>query len=70
MKYNWNNLGFDAFFKITLLIFIAYFLILLTNISFQLSSKSEIGRYQFHMDKTYLLDTKTGVVKKYKISNN
>jgi len=66
MKYNVSNLSFDTLFKIVLLIFIAYFLVLLTIISNQLRNKSEIGRYQFHIDRPYILDTKTGEVKKYK----
>jgi len=66
MKFNLNNLSFAKFFKIALLIFIAYFLLLLTLISNQLRSKSEIGRYQLHIDKPFIIDTKTGEVKKYK----
>lgn len=65
MKYGLSKISFDVIFKFTLLIFIAYFLILLTNISKRLATDSEVGRYQFHPDNPFILDTKTGVVKRY-----
>lgn len=65
MKYTLSNISFDTAFKIVLLVFIAYFLFLLTKIAMQLKDNSDVGRYQFHTDNPYLLDTKTGVIKRY-----
>lgn len=65
MKYNLSRISFDAIFKVILLVFIAYFLFLLNNIAEQLKDNSDIGRYQFHTDNPFILDTKTGVVKRY-----
>lgn len=65
MKYTLSKISFDTLFKVILLVFIAYFLILLTKISMQLKDNSDVGRYQFHTDNPYLLDTKTGVIKRY-----
>jgi hypothetical protein len=60
-----NKISFDILFKITLLVFIAYFLFILTNITIQLKDNADIGRYQFHTEERYILDTKTGSIKKY-----
>lgn len=65
MKYTLSKINFDTLFKVILLVFITYFLFLLTKISMQLKDNSDVGRYQFHTDKPYLLDTKTGVIKRY-----
>lgn len=65
MKYNLSKISFDAIFKFILLVFIAYFLFLLTNIAKQLKDNSDIGRYQLDPDSPFMLDTKTGVVKRY-----
>lgn len=65
MKYTLSKISFDTLFKVILLVFIAYFLFLLTKISMQLKDNSDVGRYQFHTDNPYLLDTKTGVIKRY-----
>ena len=67
MKMNLSTISFDILFKITLLVFIAYFLFILTNITKQLKENADIGRYQFHTEQRYILDTKTGTVKKYSI---
>ena len=66
MKYNLTKINFDIFFKFMLLIFIAYFLYLLTLIAIQLKNNAEIGRYQFNQDTYYLIDTKTKKKKKVK----
>lgn len=47
MKYNLNKISFHSFFKFMLLIFIGYFLYLLTVITMQVKNNSEIGRYRF-----------------------
>jgi len=65
MKYSFSKISFDKFFKIVILVFIEYFLLLLTTISIQLKENSDVGRYQFHNDNPYILDTKTGVIKRY-----
>ncbi len=68
MKYSLAKISLDRLFKILLLIFIAYFLILLTSIAIQINKNSEVGRYQFHNDNRYILDTKSGEVRRYKDS--
>lgn len=65
MKYSLSKISFNTLFKVILLVFIAYFLFLLTSIAMQLKGSSDVGRYQFHNDNPYLLDTKTGVIKRY-----
>jgi len=50
-------------FKTALLLFIGYFLFLLTNIAAIMRNNSEVGRYQFDKDGVYVLDTKTGKTK-------
>lgn len=65
MKNTFSKISFDTLFKVILLVFIGYFLFLLTKISMQLKDNSDVGRYQFHTDNPYLLDTKTGVIKRY-----
>ncbi len=54
---------FDIVFKIVLLIFIGYFLFLLTNIATTLQNSSDVGRYQFDKDGQNVIDTKTGKTK-------
>jgi len=54
---------FDMVFKTALLLFIGYFLFLLTNIAAIMRNNSEVGRYQFDKDGVYVLDTKTGKTK-------
>lgn len=55
-----KQLGFDRIFKIILLVFVAYFLFLLTCVVVSLKNNSEIGRYQFDKSGSYIIDTKTG----------
>ncbi len=58
-----KQLSYDAIFKIVLLLFIGYFLFLLTNIAATMRNSSEVGRYQFNNDGSYVIDTKTGKIK-------
>ena len=58
-----RQLTFDMVFKTGLLLFIGYFLFLLTNIVTTMRNNSEVGRYQFDKDGAYVLDTKTGKTK-------
>lgn len=66
MNYSRTKISFDTFFKILLLIFIAYFLYLLTLISMAMKNNADVGRYQFRNEGPYILDTKTGEVKRFK----
>lgn len=66
MKYNLNKMNFDSFFKFILLIFIGYFLYLLTVITMQIKNNSEIGRYRFDTETHFLIDTKTGKIARVK----
>lgn len=66
MKYNFNKISFHSFFKFMLLIFIGYFLYLLTVITMQVKNNSEIGRYRFDTDTHFLIDTKTGKIVRVK----
>ena len=65
MKSYLNKINGETVFKVLLLIFIGYFLYLLTIIAIQIKSNGDVGRYQFHNDKPFLIDTKTGEVKRY-----
>jgi hypothetical protein len=58
-----RKLSFDTVFKTILILFIGYFLFLLTNIANTMRNNSEVGRYQFDKDGTYVIDTKTGKTK-------
>lgn len=60
-----NNsvITFDKAVKIISLFFICWFLILLTIMVCQMAKKAEIGRYQFHQNHGYKIDTKTGKTK-------
>lgn len=58
-----KQLTFDTIFKTVLLLFIGYFLFLLTNIATTVRNNSEVGRYQFDKDGSYVIDTKTGKTK-------
>ncbi|WP_295231402.1 hypothetical protein [Sediminibacterium sp.] len=62
---NLSKNNFDVLFKIILLVFVTYFLYILANIAMQIRDNADIGRYQFHSEERYILDTKTGIVKKY-----
>ena len=55
-----KQLSFDMLFKITLILFIGYFLFLLTNVATIMRNNSEVGRYQFDKDGSFVIDTKTG----------
>jgi hypothetical protein len=55
-----KNLSFEQKFKATLLLLIAYFLLLLTILIYK---KSDIGRYQVSPDALFIFDTKTGKFK-------
>lgn len=54
---------FDRIFKTVLLIFISYFLFLLSNIASTMRINSEIGRYKLGNDGLAAIDTKTGKIK-------
>jgi hypothetical protein len=58
-----RKLSFDIVFKTILVLFIGYFLFLLTNIATTMRNNSEVGRYQFDKDGTHVIDTKTGKTK-------
>ena len=58
-----RQLSFDTIFKTVLLLFIGYFLFLLTHIANTMRNNNEVGRYQFHNDRVLIIDTKTGVTK-------
>lgn len=58
-----RKLSSDIVFKTILVLFIGYFLFLLTNIATTMRNNSEVGRYQFDKDGTYVIDTKTGKTK-------
>ena len=57
-----RKLSFAVVFKTILILFIGYFLFLLTNIATTMRNNSEVGRYQFHNDRDLILDTKTGIL--------
>ncbi len=59
-----KNISFDTIYKVIILILSLYFLVLLTILTINISSNSEVGRYQFHPTELKVLDTKTGVVTK------
>ena len=58
-----RQLSFDTIFKTVLLLFIGYFLFLLTHIANTMRINTEVGGYQFHNDRVLIIDTKTGVTK-------
>lgn len=58
-----RKLSFDIVFKTILILFIGYFLFLLTNIATSMRNNSEVGRYQFDKDGSFVIDTKTGKTK-------
>jgi hypothetical protein len=58
-----RKLSFDIVFKTILLLFIGYFLFLLTNIASTMRTNSEVGRYQFDKDGSFVIDSKTGKTK-------
>ena len=66
MKNNLSKMNFDVLFKVILLGFIAYFLYLVTLISIQMKNNAGVGRYQFKNDAQFILDTKTGEVKRFR----
>lgn len=67
MKYSPAKIKFESFFRLMLLIFIAYFLFLLTLFVVQVKNNAEIGRYKFDPESYYVIDTKTGTVKRVQI---
>ena len=62
MKINFNTIIFDNIFKTVFLLFIAYFLFLLTKITNQIERNADVGRYQSSYPH-YVIDTKTGLKK-------
>ena len=66
MKFSLTKISFDKVFKGMLVISIAYILYLLTVIAIQLKSNADVWRYQFRNEGPYILDTKTGEVKKFR----
>lgn len=58
-----RKISFDTVFKTILILFIGYFLFLLTNIATTMRNNSEVGRYQFDKDGSFVIDTKTGNTK-------
>ena len=57
---SFRHLTFDKIIKTVLLLFICYFLFLLTKIATTMQNNSEVGRYQFDNDGHYVIDSKTG----------
>lgn len=68
MKYSFLKNRFDMIFKIILLLFVAYFLYLLTLIVMLQKTNSDIGRYQFRNEGRLIIDTKTGKVTAFEVS--
>ncbi len=58
------KISFNNFFKIIILFLVAYFLVLIMEIKNQMEKNIEIGRYQFSVDRHFIIDTKTGEVKR------
>ena len=54
-----REFNFDKFFKISMLLILIYFLVLLTKVAMNL----ENGRYQYDNQDNLIIDTKTGIVK-------
>lgn len=55
----------DILFKAVILIFSAYLLYLLTLITIQMKKNADVGRYQFRNEGPFIIDTKTGEVKRF-----
>lgn len=66
MRFSLKEIAFEKLFKLILLVFIAYFLFLLTVIVFK--GGTDVGRYQFRNDGRLVIDTKTGRVMTLKIT--
>jgi hypothetical protein len=64
MKYILRRITFDKVFKTIMIIFIGYFLLLLTSTLNQLRLNSDNGRYQQYGQTHYIIDTKTGIIKR------
>ncbi len=60
---NSSKLNFNSIFKFFLIIYLGYFLVLLTIIVNTYKNGSEIGRYKHVENTNFVLDTKTGTAK-------
>jgi hypothetical protein len=58
-----KQISCDIVFKTIFVFFIGYLLFLLTNIATTMRINSEVGRYQFDKDGSFVIDTKTGKTK-------
>ncbi len=58
---NSSKLNFNSVLKIILIIYLGYFLFLLTIIVYTHKNGSEIGRYQIVENTNYMFDSKTGM---------
>jgi hypothetical protein len=59
------KLSSNGIFKVMILIFTAYFLYVLTLIAMQMRRNEDVGRYQFRAEGFFIIDTKTGEVKRF-----
>ena len=66
---NSSKLNFNSILKIILIIYLGYFLILLTFFVTSYKNGSEIGRYENNAAIDFIFDTKTGTFSEKKMKS-
>lgn len=66
MSVNSSFVSFEKLFKIILLIYFGYLLVLINVALDQMERNADMGRYQFWEGGPHVLDTKTGEVTKFR----